>query len=80
MCCGGGPSLIRAGAKNSDSVYVATDPADFRAILEALDRDGSAELLALTKGSGDWLQGLSAQLVHAVCRYMPFRCGTTWGG
>lgn len=38
----GGPSLIRAAAKNSDSVYVATDPADYPAILEALDEGGDA--------------------------------------
>ena len=33
----GGPSLIRAGAKNSDRVYVATDPADYPAVLAALE-------------------------------------------
>ena len=38
----GGPSLIRAGAKNSDSVYVATDPSDYPAILAALDDGGDA--------------------------------------
>ena len=38
----GGPSLIRAGAKNSDSVFVATDPADYPAILAALDDSDGA--------------------------------------
>ncbi|MDE2936824.1 MAG: bifunctional phosphoribosylaminoimidazolecarboxamide formyltransferase/IMP cyclohydrolase [Chloroflexota bacterium] len=41
----GGPALIRAGAKNSDSVFVATDPADYPAILGALtDESDAAEL------------------------------------
>ena len=41
----GGPSLIRAGAKNSDSVYVATDPADYPAILAALGEENDASEL-----------------------------------
>ncbi len=41
----GGPSLIRAGAKSSDSVFVATDPADYPAILAALDGGGDASEL-----------------------------------
>jgi phosphoribosylaminoimidazolecarboxamide formyltransferase/IMP cyclohydrolase len=37
----GGPALIRAAAKNHDSVAVVTDPADYPAVLEELQRDGA---------------------------------------
>ena len=36
----GGPSMIRSAAKNHASVAVVTDPADYGAVLEALDTDG----------------------------------------
>lgn len=32
----GGPTLIRAAAKNADSVLVVVDPADYRRVLDAL--------------------------------------------
>ena len=40
----GGPSLIRAAAKNSDRVYLVTDPADYPRVLDALDGDGGGGL------------------------------------
>jgi phosphoribosylaminoimidazolecarboxamide formyltransferase/IMP cyclohydrolase len=36
----GGPSLIRAAAKNRDAVAVVTDPAEYAAVLQELERDG----------------------------------------
>ncbi len=33
----GGPAMVRAGAKNFDHVYVVTSPADYDALLQALD-------------------------------------------
>jgi phosphoribosylaminoimidazolecarboxamide formyltransferase/IMP cyclohydrolase len=36
----GGPSLIRAAAKNFRDVLVVVSPADYKAVLEALDGDG----------------------------------------
>ncbi len=36
----GGPSLIRAAAKNFRDVLVVVSPADYAPVLEALDRDG----------------------------------------
>jgi phosphoribosylaminoimidazolecarboxamide formyltransferase/IMP cyclohydrolase len=40
----GGPSMVRAAAKNHASVAIVTDPARYPAILAALDREGSVPL------------------------------------
>ncbi len=45
----GGPSLIRAAAKNHDDVAVATDPADYDAIAAELDAHKGATTLALRR-------------------------------
>lgn len=37
----GGPSMVRAAAKNFEAVAVVTDPADYPAVLDALQRDGA---------------------------------------
>ena len=36
----GGPSMVRAAAKNFDDVVVVVDPADYGRVIEALDRGG----------------------------------------
>jgi phosphoribosylaminoimidazolecarboxamide formyltransferase/IMP cyclohydrolase len=36
----GGPALLRAAAKNYPEVTVLTDPADYRQVLEELNKDG----------------------------------------
>ncbi|WP_204123075.1 bifunctional phosphoribosylaminoimidazolecarboxamide formyltransferase/IMP cyclohydrolase [Lacticaseibacillus mingshuiensis] len=38
----GGPSALRAAAKNSDSVWAVVDPADYEAVLAGLDADDAA--------------------------------------
>ena len=43
----GGPSMIRSASKNHQSVTVVTDPADYPAVLEALDEEGGATTLKL---------------------------------
>jgi phosphoribosylaminoimidazolecarboxamide formyltransferase/IMP cyclohydrolase len=40
----GGPSMVRAAAKNHASVAIVTSPARYAAILEALDADGEVPL------------------------------------
>ena len=40
----GGPAMIRSAAKNSESVFVVVDPADYSAILEALESGDGADL------------------------------------
>jgi phosphoribosylaminoimidazolecarboxamide formyltransferase/IMP cyclohydrolase len=41
----GGPSLVRAAAKNFRDVFVVVDPADYDAVLAAIDDGGGAEAL-----------------------------------
>jgi phosphoribosylaminoimidazolecarboxamide formyltransferase/IMP cyclohydrolase len=38
----GGPALIRAAAKNHESVTVVTDPDDYQAVIEAMTQNGGA--------------------------------------
>jgi phosphoribosylaminoimidazolecarboxamide formyltransferase/IMP cyclohydrolase len=45
----GGPAMIRAAAKNHESVTVLTDPAQYRAVLEALEAGSGTTSLALRK-------------------------------
>ena len=45
----GGPTLIRASAKNFVSVAVVTDPADYALLVEELDRQGGTALLTRKK-------------------------------
>jgi phosphoribosylaminoimidazolecarboxamide formyltransferase / IMP cyclohydrolase len=45
----GGPALIRAAAKNHDSVTLATDPADYDAILKEMGTHQGATSLALRR-------------------------------
>lgn len=45
----GGPSLIRAAAKNHHDVYVVVDPADYPGVLEAVGSGRGADFLALRR-------------------------------
>ena len=45
----GGPALIRAAAKNHEDVAVVTDPADYAAVLEEIERQGGATSLELRR-------------------------------
>jgi phosphoribosylaminoimidazolecarboxamide formyltransferase/IMP cyclohydrolase len=38
----GGPSMLRSAAKNHESVFVVTDPADYSRVLEAMEGDSAA--------------------------------------
>jgi phosphoribosylaminoimidazolecarboxamide formyltransferase/IMP cyclohydrolase len=40
----GGPSMVRSAAKNHDHVAIVTDPADYAALIEQLDRQGGTDL------------------------------------
>ena len=39
----GGPTLLRASAKNHQRVTVLTDPSDYSAVLDDIDRNGSIQ-------------------------------------
>ena len=40
----GGPSMVRSAAKNHDHVAIVTDPADYAALIEQIDRKGGTDL------------------------------------
>jgi phosphoribosylaminoimidazolecarboxamide formyltransferase/IMP cyclohydrolase len=40
----GGPSMVRSAAKNHDHVAIVTDPADYAALIEQIDRQGGTDL------------------------------------
>ncbi len=40
----GGPAMVRAAAKNHDSVWIVVDPSDYDAVLEGLDADAATAL------------------------------------
>jgi phosphoribosylaminoimidazolecarboxamide formyltransferase/IMP cyclohydrolase len=40
----GGPSMVRSAAKNHDYVAIVTDPADYAALIEQIDRQGGTDL------------------------------------
>lgn len=40
----GGPAMIRAAAKNHESVMIVVDPGDYPAIVEAIDQDSTSDL------------------------------------
>ncbi|PTQ13402.1 bifunctional phosphoribosylaminoimidazolecarboxamide formyltransferase/inosine monophosphate cyclohydrolase [Sphingomonas oleivorans] len=45
----GGPSMVRSAAKNHAYVAIATDPADYPALIEELDANGGKSTLALRR-------------------------------
>ena len=57
----GGPSLVRAAAKNHAFVTIATDPAQYSAILDEISRDG--------KTSVDLRRRLAAEAFELTARY-----------
>jgi phosphoribosylaminoimidazolecarboxamide formyltransferase/IMP cyclohydrolase len=57
----GGPTMIRAAAKNHGGVWVVVDPADYEAVLAALD--GPAD------GDGTFRQSLAAKVFRHVSAY-----------
>ena len=40
----GGPSMVRSAAKNHDHVAIVTDPADYAALVEQIERQGGTDL------------------------------------
>jgi phosphoribosylaminoimidazolecarboxamide formyltransferase/IMP cyclohydrolase len=40
----GGPSMVRSAAKNHDHVAIVTDPADYAALIEQMERQGGTDL------------------------------------
>ncbi len=60
----GGPTMIRAAAKNHRDVWVVVDPADYEAVLEALPASGSA-----SRESAALRRRLAARVFREISAY-----------
>ena len=86
----GGPAMVRSAAKNHDRVTVVTDPADYDAVLAALDAEGGvpralrhalavaafAHTAAYDGAIADWLGARDAAGAEAG---LPVRFHRAWG-
>jgi phosphoribosylaminoimidazolecarboxamide formyltransferase/IMP cyclohydrolase len=71
----GGPSLIRAAAKNHDAVTVATDPADYDTILAAMTAEGGATSLDLRRALAAAAYARTAAYDAAIARWFAAQQG-----
>lgn len=70
----GGPSLIRAAAKNYQWVTVATRPEQYSAILSALEADGATHVALRRKLAGEAFS-LTCQYDQAIAEYFRSEMG-----
>lgn len=71
----GGPSMLRSAAKNHDFVAVVTDPADYPAVISAL-QDGGTDL-ALRRELAARTFARTAAYDAAIAAWLAPRCGVT---
>ena len=74
----GGPALIRAAAKNHDYVTVSTDPAEYDAILEALDANEGATTLELRRQLALEAYARTASYDAAISNWLSRQQGEAW--
>jgi phosphoribosylaminoimidazolecarboxamide formyltransferase/IMP cyclohydrolase len=65
----GGPAMIRAAAKNHDSVTVVVDPGDYASVLAEMDVNGGATTLALRKALAARAYARTAQYDAAIATW-----------
>src|SRR5919199_3056504 len=68
----GGPSMVRAAAKNHAHVAILTDPADYAALLEELDRTGGSTTLASRRRFAAKAYALTAAYDSAIASWFAF--------
>ena len=76
----GGITLIRAAAKNHRHVTLLTDPSQYAAVIEEIQRDGVTSLATRTRLAADAF-ALTATYDAAISRTLSFgssRPSTTW--
>ena len=76
----GGPALIRAAAKNHESVTVATDPGDYAVIIEAMRDNDGATTAALRKQLAAAAYARTASYDAAVSAWFAGQTGETFPG
>ena len=68
----GGPSMVRSAAKNHAHVAIVTDPADYAAVLEELDRTGGSTSLELRKKLAAKAYALTAAYDSTISQWFAF--------
>ena len=68
----GGPSMVRSAAKNHAFVAIVTDPADYAALLEELDRNGGSTSLELRKKFAAKAYALTAAYDSTISQWFAF--------
>src|SRR5437763_5336179 len=68
----GGPSMVRSAAKNHAHVAIVTDPADYSALLEELDRTGGCTSLELRKKLAAKAFALTAAYDSTISQWFAF--------
>ncbi|MEI6559534.1 MAG: bifunctional phosphoribosylaminoimidazolecarboxamide formyltransferase/IMP cyclohydrolase [Rhodospirillaceae bacterium] len=74
----GGPTLIRAAAKNHDSVAVITDPADYQSLLDELTANDGATSLRLRRQLARLAYSRTALYDSAISRWFAEQAGETF--
>ena len=72
----GGPTMLRASAKNHPSVWSVCDPADYGRVLEALDAGDAPETRELRRELAARVFGHTAAYDAAITRYLTRPDGT----
>ena len=65
----GGPTMIRAAAKNHRDVWVVVDPRDYGAVLEAVTGEGQGGLEGRKEGSVALRKRLAAKVFREISAY-----------
>src|SRR5947209_5422561 len=68
----GGPSMVRSAAKNHAHVAIVTDPADYSALLDELDRTGGSTSLELRKKLAAKAFALTAAYDSTISQWFAF--------
>jgi len=68
----GGPSMVRSAAKNHAYVAILTDPADYAAFLEELERTGGASTLSTRKRLAAKAFAATAAYDSAIAQWFAF--------
>ncbi|MBC8013026.1 MAG: bifunctional phosphoribosylaminoimidazolecarboxamide formyltransferase/IMP cyclohydrolase [Methyloceanibacter sp.] len=71
----GGPALIRAAAKNHESVTVVVDPADYTLVLAEMEANGGATTLAFRKSLAGRAFGRTAAYDAAIASWFAEELG-----
>jgi phosphoribosylaminoimidazolecarboxamide formyltransferase / IMP cyclohydrolase len=72
----GGPTLLRASAKNYPFVTVVTDPADYASIVEEMKESGGAVSEATNFRLAKKVFRLTHEYDGAIARYLETACGS----